>query len=72
MTVTGLPPQPGGRKAPRLSRRVPPAALLWIVLTLLLLLCGIQLLRGCAIGLPYSLTGWLLDFCPATLEADRL
>lgn len=37
---------------------------LWAVFALLLLSIGLQLLRGCALGLPASLTGWFVDFCP--------
>ena len=32
---------------------------------MLLVTCGVELLRGCAIGFPHSLTGWLVNACPA-------
>ena len=44
-------------------------AILWALLTLLLLTCGVELLRGCALGLPHGLTGWLLDYCAAPPDA---
>ena len=47
-----------------------PAAALWAVFALLLLTCGVQLLRGCAIGFPHALTGWLLDSCHAPAGDD--
>jgi hypothetical protein len=45
---------------------------LWIVFAVLLLAIGIVLLRGCALGLPASLTGWFIDFCPASTDPKLL
>ena len=62
--------QPDHRLEPQPPRRgVPVPALLWAGFALLLLVCGFELLRGCAIGLPHALTGWLIDVCPAQAQA---
>ena len=72
----GLPDETAVRGPPTLplrdgivERRWPAAvapAILWTILTLLLLTCGVELLRGCAVGFPHSLTGWLLNYCAAS------
>lgn len=60
--------------------RWPSRAALGALLALSLVAIVWQLLRACAIGLPVSLTGWIVDFCPATaspavlaeIEANRI
>jgi hypothetical protein len=46
-----------------------PAALIWGIFAALLIVIGLMLLRSCAIGFPYRLTGWVLNYCPASADA---
>lgn len=50
------------------SKYVPITILSWVVFTVLLIAIGMELLRGCAIGLPHAWTGWLINFCPDGAE----
>jgi hypothetical protein len=59
-----------GRAPPALW--TPPAAAVWAIFGALLVAVGIMLLRGCAIGLPYALTGWILNYCPGSADSGAL
>jgi hypothetical protein len=50
----------------------PPSLALWAIFTALLLTIGLMLLRGCALGFPYSITGWVLNYCPALPNSGAL
>jgi hypothetical protein len=58
-----------GRPAPFWT---PPPLALWTIFAALLLTIGVMLLRGCALGFPYSLTGWVLNYCPAAPNTGAL
>jgi hypothetical protein len=45
---------------------------LWLVFALLMTAVGVVLLKGCALGLPGSVTGWFIDFCPETTNPQLL
>ncbi len=67
------PPHPGVSRVRRgFAGWAPPMALAWAIFAVLLLAIGAMLLRGCAIGLPYAFTGWILNYCPASADAGVL
>ncbi|MBV9705070.1 MAG: hypothetical protein JO163_20300, partial [Methylobacteriaceae bacterium] len=49
-----------------------PRGVLWAIFAALLVAIGVMLLRACALGLPRALTGWFLNFCPATIDSGLL